>query len=43
MKAMLAAFVATGLIAVAAWYGLHAAGFSAGERNAGEAVRLGDG
>jgi len=43
MKAMFAAFAVTGIIAVVAWYGLHEAGFSAGERNAGEAVRLGDG
>ncbi len=43
MKAMLSAFAAAALIAVAAWYGLHEAGFSAGERNSGEAVRLGDG
>jgi hypothetical protein len=42
MKAMLSAFVATAVIAVVAWYGLHEAGFSAGEQNAGESVRLGD-
>lgn len=43
MKAMFAAFAATGIIAVVAWYGLHEAGFSAGAQNSGESVRLGDG
>ena len=43
MKAMLSAFVATAVIAVGAWYGLGEAGFSAGEVNSGDAVRLGDG
>jgi len=43
MKAMISAFAVTALIAVAAWYGLHQAGFSAGENNASDAVRLGDG
>ncbi|QFT82096.1 hypothetical protein FIU89_15835 [Roseovarius sp. THAF27] len=42
MKAMLSAFAATAIIAVVAWYGLHEAGFSAGERNSGESVRLED-
>jgi len=43
MKAMMTAFAATAVIAVGAWYGLGQAGFSAGERNSGDAVRLGDG
>lgn len=42
MKAMLAAFAATAVISVLAWYGLGQLGFSSGERNAGDAVRLGD-
>jgi len=42
MKAMYAAFAATALIAVVAFYGLGALGFSSGERAAGPAVRLGD-
>ncbi|WP_267905435.1 hypothetical protein [Halovulum marinum] len=41
MKAMLAAFVAIALIAVAASYGLDRAGFSTPERTSGDAVRLG--
>lgn len=40
MKAMLTAFVAIGVISVAAWYGLGQAGFSAAEQGAGSAVRL---
>lgn len=40
MKAMLTAFVMAGLIAVGADYGLDYAGFGAGERTAGAAVRL---
>lgn len=42
MKAMWAAFAATILIMVGAWYGLGEMGFSSGERTAGDAVRLGD-
>lgn len=40
MKAMLSAFVAMALIAVAAYYGLREAGFSADERQASDSVRL---
>ena len=40
MKAMLSAFVLTAVIAVGAWYGLHQAGFSSGDRMSGDAVRL---
>ena len=40
MKAMLSAFVAIGIIAVVAFYGLREAGFSTSEQQAGEAVRL---
>ena len=41
MKAMLSAFVVMGLIAVAAYYGLHEAGFGSGERQASsDSVRI---
>jgi hypothetical protein len=40
MKAMLAAFAAIAVIAVAANFGLQQAGFSAADRTAGDAVRL---
>ncbi len=40
MKAMLAAFVAIAVIAIAANYGLQQAGFSAADRTTGDAVRL---
>ncbi len=40
MKAMLTAFVATIIIAVAAFVGLHRLGFSSAEMGTGEAVRL---
>ncbi|WP_439155943.1 hypothetical protein [Yoonia sp.] len=40
MKTMLIAFVAAGLIAVGANFGLDYAGFGADERTAGAAVRL---
>lgn len=40
MKAMLIAFVVSGLIAIGANYGLDYAGFGAGERTAGVNVRL---
>jgi len=40
MKAMFLAFAATIVIAVAADYGLHHAGFSSSEQTAGPAVRL---
>lgn len=43
MKAMMAAFAATALITVVAWYGLGEAGFSASEVGSGDAVRLDDG
>ncbi|MEO1138515.1 MAG: hypothetical protein AAFW87_03575 [Pseudomonadota bacterium] len=43
MKVMMSAFVATAIIAVVAWYGLGEVGFSAGDRNSGDAVRLDDG
>jgi hypothetical protein len=40
MKTMLLAFAATAAIAVVAYYGLHAAGFSADSATASAAVRL---
>jgi|GEM_PF-1754095 len=40
MKVMLGAFAAIIVIAVIAFYGLGEAGFSSGERQAGNAVRL---
>lgn len=40
MKVMLSAFLAIGLIAVGAYYGLNEAGFSSSERQVGDAVRL---
>lgn len=40
MKAMFLAFVATGVIAVAADFGLHRAGFSAADHTSGSNVRL---
>lgn len=42
MKVMLAAFAVTAMIAVVAYFGLHAAGFGAGESTASTAVRLSD-
>lgn len=42
MKAMYAAFAATAVISVAAWFVLGELGFSADETNAGPAVRLDD-
>ncbi|WP_317057145.1 hypothetical protein [Roseovarius rhodophyticola] len=43
MKAMYAAFLATAVIAVGAWYTLGEIGFSASDRSTGNAVRLDDG
>lgn len=40
MKAMLTAFIAAIVIAIAAGYGLERAGFSIAERTVGENVRL---
>ena len=40
MKAMLSAFVAIALIAIGAFIGLHQLGFSSGDRQASDAVRL---
>lgn len=40
MKVMLSAFAAMALIAVVAYFGLMEAGFSSGDRQAGNAVRL---
>lgn len=40
MKAMLSAFIVMGLIAVGAYYGLGAAGFGSGERQASDSVRI---
>ena len=40
MKVMLAAFAATAVIAVGAWYGLGQAGFSTSDQQAGTDVRL---
>ena len=40
MKAMLAAFAAIAIIAIAAEYGLDRIGFSAADRTTGDAVRL---
>ncbi|TCL01545.1 hypothetical protein BXY66_2860 [Shimia isoporae] len=40
MKAFLMACVAVIGIAIAAYYGLHAAGFSASDKGSGPAVRL---
>lgn len=42
MKVMLTAFVATAVISVAAYYGLHAAGFGAADSTASASVRLSD-
>jgi hypothetical protein len=42
MKAMYAAFAATALITVGAYYALNQAGFSAEEVSSGNAVRIGD-
>ena len=42
MNVMMTAFAATAVISVVAWYGLGELGFSAGEQNAGDAVRLDD-
>lgn len=42
MKAMYAAFAATVLISIGAYYGLNAIGFSSQDRMAGDSVRLGD-
>ena len=42
MKPMIAAFVATGLIAVIAVQALQQAGFSSAEQTSGSAVRLGE-
>jgi hypothetical protein len=40
MKAMWLAFAAIAIIAVAAWYGLGQAGFSAADRTTSASVRL---
>lgn len=40
MRIMLLAFLATGLIAVGAWYGLHQAGFSSANKGSSPNVRL---
>lgn len=40
MKVMLSAFLAIGLIAVGAYYGLNEVGFSSSERQTSDAVRL---
>lgn len=40
MRAMLSAFVAIALISVGAYYGLSAAGFGSGERQASDSVRI---
>ncbi len=40
MKVMLAAFAATAVIAVGAWYGLGQLGFSTSDQQAGTDVRL---
>ncbi|WP_258546689.1 MULTISPECIES: hypothetical protein [Rhodobacterales] len=40
MKTMLLAFAATAVIAVIAYYGLHAAGFASDSATASPAVRL---
>ncbi|MFQ1699699.1 hypothetical protein ACJ5NV_03790 [Loktanella agnita] len=42
MKAMLAAFATTALIAVVAYFGLHQAGFGSEDRTTSDAVRLSD-
>ena len=42
MKAMYMAFLASAVIAVGAYYGLNAIGFSSQDRMAGDSVRLGD-
>jgi hypothetical protein len=43
MKAMYAAFAATAVITVGAYFALNQAGFSAQDVSASDAVRLGDG
>ncbi|WP_255569791.1 hypothetical protein [Actibacterium sp. 188UL27-1] len=40
MRPMLLAFLAIAIITVGAWYGLNQAGFSAADRQSGDAVRL---
>lgn len=40
MREMILAFIAMGLIAVGASYGLHQAGFSSEDRTSGNSVRL---
>lgn len=40
MKAMLTAFVAIAVISVGAWFVLQEMGFSSGDRQASDAVRL---
>ena len=40
MRPMLLAFLAIAVITVGAWYGLREAGFSAADRQSGDAVRL---
>ncbi|MEL6522830.1 MAG: hypothetical protein AAFQ66_17810 [Pseudomonadota bacterium] len=40
MRPMLLAFLATGVIAVGAWYGLNQAGFSAADQQSSGSVRL---
>lgn len=42
MKAMMLAFTAIAVIAVGSYFALNEAGFSAADRTAGDAVRLGD-
>jgi hypothetical protein len=42
MKVMLTAFAVTAIISVVAYFGLHEAGFGAGESTASTAVRLSD-
>jgi len=40
MRVMFLAFLAVGVIAVAAWYGLHEVGFSTADKTTSNAVRL---
>jgi hypothetical protein len=40
MRVMLLAFLATGLIAIGAWYGLNHAGFSSADMGSSPNVRL---
>jgi hypothetical protein len=42
MKAMYAAFAATAIITIGAYYALNQAGFSAEQVSSGDAVRIGD-